>query len=86
MGAVKCLNKHGLHVPDDISITGFDDVSSQYASTPRLTSISFSRTEMGTRAITMLCESDGEPLTAEGIRLPVTLVEHESVKSIQSGN
>jgi DNA-binding LacI/PurR family transcriptional regulator len=81
MGAVKCLKKHGLRVPEDVSVTGFDDVSSQYPNTPRLTSISYSRADMGTRAVSMICESQGEILATEGIRLPVSLVERDSVRT-----
>ncbi|HYG77035.1 MAG TPA: LacI family DNA-binding transcriptional regulator [Planctomycetota bacterium] len=82
MGAVKCLRAHGLDVPRDMSITGFDDVSSQYPHSPRITSINYSRAEMGTRAITMLCENEGSPLEPSGLRLPVTLVLHESCKPL----
>lgn len=81
MGAVTCLRAHGLDVPDDVSVTGFDDVSAQYSSRPLLTSITFSRAEMGTRAIAMLCDNDGEPLPSGGQRLPVTLVVHESCRA-----
>jgi len=81
MGAVNCLKKRGLRVPADVSVTGFDDVSSQYPNMLRLTSISYSRAEMGSRAISMICESPGETLAEEGIRLAVSLVEHESVQN-----
>ena len=84
MGAVKCMQERGLRIPDDVSVTGFDDVSSQYPFHPQLTSISYSRAEMGTRAVALLCESNGAPLQPVGLKLPVTLVVHESCRALAS--
>jgi LacI family transcriptional regulator len=78
IGAMKYLQDHGVSIPGDVSITGFDDVSSLYAFKPRLTSVAYSRADMGTRAISLLCESNGEILAPAGQRLPVSLVVHES--------
>jgi len=86
MGAVKYMKGRGIRVPEDVSVTGFDDVSNQYPFTPHLTSISYSRAEMGTRAIALLNECNGEALEPSGQRLPVTLVVRESCRALPNYN
>ena len=83
MGAIRCMQEHKIRVPQDVSVTGFDDISTQYPIIPHLTSISFSRSEMGMRAIELLSESNGEPLPAKGVHVPVTLVPRESSQALK---
>ncbi len=77
MGAMRQLQECGIRIPEDVSVTGYGDISTQYALRPLLTTITFSRDELGTRAITLLSESDG-PLKPGGEKLPVTLKIRES--------
>ena len=51
MGACRALQEAGFRVPQDISVTGFDDVSLQYNASPSITSVGFARLEMGRRAV-----------------------------------
>ncbi len=77
MGA---LRSHGIRVPEDISMVGFDDMPLCRLLAPTLTSV---RQDVGHRArvairnLRALCEGRGAP---ERIVLPVTLVERESVQ------
>jgi len=41
IGAMRALSEHGLRVPNDVSITGFDDIELAGMITPSLTTISF---------------------------------------------
>lgn len=82
MGAIKFMQSVGLRVPEDVSVTGFDEVSAQYSFRPQLTSVSYSRAEMGTRAIAMLCENNGAPLKPAGLCLPVALAIHDSCRTL----
>lgn len=56
MGAIQELQAAGFRVPEDISVTGFDDVSLQYEFKPGITSVSFDRKQMGRRAVQLLCK------------------------------
>ena len=38
-GAIQALQAHGLNVPDDISVVGYDNISTSQLITPRLTSV-----------------------------------------------
>src|SRR5690606_711269 len=40
LGVIRSLHLHGLRVPDDVAVVGFDDIPYSTASTPTLTSIS----------------------------------------------
>ena len=54
MGVVRQAEQLGLNVPDDLSVTGFDDISRQYAFAPILTSVWYDRELMGRRAVEIL--------------------------------
>jgi LacI family transcriptional regulator len=45
----------GIKVPEELSITGFDDVSPQYAFHPTVTSVRIPLMEMGRRAVEFVC-------------------------------
>lgn len=55
MGAVRKAQELGLSVPGDLSVVGFDDISTLYNFQPALTSVSFSRFDMGRRAVEWVC-------------------------------
>jgi DNA-binding LacI/PurR family transcriptional regulator len=57
--ALDWLNTHGLAVPGDVSIIGFDDVPESAASTPPLTTVAQPIVEMGRRAADMILAFDG---------------------------
>lgn len=83
--AVSFLGDHGTRVPRDISVTGFDDNIFARLIRPRLTTIHQDVYGKGRAAVAMLMKlirGDG-PVETE-IRLPVRLVERESVASVNS--
>jgi DNA-binding LacI/PurR family transcriptional regulator len=93
MGAARRAQEEGLHIPRDLSITGFDDISVDSKFQPALTSVSFPRFEMGQRAVEWICQEtqrlieSGEPhdtaQPAAGIeRFPVKLAVHESTQAL----
>jgi len=64
-GCMKALREKGLHIPDDISVIGFDDLPSAQLSDPPLTSVRVSKVRIGRRAMQLLKRRmDG------GVRLP----------------
>lgn len=56
MGAMAALRDAGLHVPDDVSIVGMDDIPAARLVTPPLTTISLFPEQLGRRAADMLFE------------------------------
>ncbi len=38
-GALEALQAHGIHVPEDIAVTGFDDTEEAVAVTPTITTV-----------------------------------------------
>jgi len=54
IGVLHCANRGGLHVPDDLSIIGFDDVNMVQVMFPPLTSVQMSRLDLARGAVTAL--------------------------------
>jgi DNA-binding LacI/PurR family transcriptional regulator len=83
LGIMDALRSHGLRVPDDIGLVGFDDIPFAGISNPRLTTIAQPSEEVGRRAFTTLlaCLKNGE--MPESCMLPVRLVVRESTTTVQ---
>jgi len=54
LGALRTALRHGMRVPDDIAIVGFDDIEDGRYSTPSLTTISPDKTQIARLAIDLL--------------------------------
>jgi LacI family transcriptional regulator len=65
MGAIRFAKKRGLHIPHDVSVTGFDDVSVAAGFKPAITSVGFSSVDMGRAAVRRLLDGPVEPLHEE---------------------
>jgi DNA-binding LacI/PurR family transcriptional regulator len=80
VGAMHAIRAAGLSIPGDISVVGFDDTAGSAHLAPPLTTIRFSRKEMGQQAASILFwaieqDEDFEPYTVE---VPVKLVVRAS--------
>lgn len=62
-GAIAAAHQHGLHVPEDISVVGFDDTSIASSIWPALTTIRQPIREMASTAITTLERVIGQEQT-----------------------
>ncbi|MEU8705686.1 LacI family DNA-binding transcriptional regulator [Streptomyces sp. NPDC048565] len=72
-GACKAVRRLGLRVPDDISVTGFDDLALATAVEPELTTVRLPAEQVGERGMTaLLAVLEGRPV--EHGDLPVRLV------------
>ncbi|WP_097900901.1 LacI family DNA-binding transcriptional regulator [Streptomyces sp. b94] len=72
-GACKAARRLGLRVPDELSVTGFDDLALATALEPELTTVRLPAERVGERGMeALLAVLDGRP--AEPGRLPVRLV------------
>ncbi|MFB7370891.1 LacI family DNA-binding transcriptional regulator [Streptomyces sp. NPDC056222] len=76
-GACKAVRRLGLRVPEDVSVTGFDDLALATAVEPELTTIRLPAEHVGERGMAaLLAVLAGE--TPEPGRLPVTLMPRGS--------
>jgi len=82
IGVMIGLKTRGYDIPEDFSVTGFDDVPQAVFMTPSLTTIRQPRTAIGKHAMALLLEllSDGEPPETE-ILLRPDLVVRNSVSA-----
>ncbi len=61
IGAVECLAKNGIAVPDDVAVVGFDDIRMAAWYKPALSTIRQPVYEMGRLAVTTLLEQIADP-------------------------
>ncbi|MEU9154354.1 LacI family DNA-binding transcriptional regulator [Streptomyces sp. NPDC048417] len=72
-GAYKALRRHGLRIPDDISVTGLDDLALATAIDPELTTVRLDAELFGERGMhALLAVLEGR--APEGPDIPVELV------------
>ncbi len=85
-GVIHGLEQSGYHVPNDISVIGFDDISFARIFAPSLTTIRQNSWEIGSVAAkTLLKMIDRKTKNgANTIRIPVELVERDSTAKLKS--
>jgi len=78
LGALNYIQTHGLRIPEQVSVIGFDNIAIASYTTPSLTTIAQPKYELGRIAAQMLLEhlerTDGEPHRPRQIVLPTQLV------------
>jgi DNA-binding LacI/PurR family transcriptional regulator len=75
MGAMRSLHQHGIRVPDDMSIVGFDDIEVASQITPALTTVVAPIEKIATTASEMLCQlMDGKQPVSSHVALPANLI------------
>ncbi|MDB6091605.1 MAG: hypothetical protein JWN85_4389 [Gammaproteobacteria bacterium] len=81
INAIRWLSEHGVRVPEDVSITGFDNIRWAEVVTPRLTTIAQPVGAIGAKAVELMQEiMSGEKIPARRTVFDVTLIERDSVK------
>jgi LacI family transcriptional regulator len=80
LGAIRTFRQHGLAVPGDISVVGFDGIALGDFVTPSLTTVVQPRYEAGQTAFRLLLEriDDGNARSPRAIGLETALVVRES--------
>jgi DNA-binding LacI/PurR family transcriptional regulator len=78
VGVYQALGEHGLHVPDDVSVVGYDDSWAAEHVSPALTTVRQPWPELGSAALTALL--NGTP--AARTELPTTLVARSSTAPV----
>ncbi|MDD6320892.1 MAG: LacI family DNA-binding transcriptional regulator [Oscillospiraceae bacterium] len=84
IGAIRALRDHGLSVPEDVSVCGFDGISLTSYLTPRLTTIRQPEDRLALRGVSILihCIEEGHGAVHEIV--PYELQEGESVRTLPS--
>ncbi|MDT0264729.1 LacI family DNA-binding transcriptional regulator [Streptomyces sp. DSM 44915] len=71
IGAIRALHEHGLRVPGDVAVVGFDDVEAGRYSVPTLTTVAPDKAAIAAAAVAALVQriaeaGAGEPVAADG--------------------
>jgi LacI family transcriptional regulator len=87
VGAMSALRAAGLRVPDDVAVTGFDDIPLARYMSPPLTSVHVAIAELGAGAVEMLVHAveNKNAHQRRHQRLPTTLVVRESCGATLQG-
>lgn len=79
ISAMEAFSEHGIIVPEDISIAGFDDIQLASRIQPKLTSVRLPIYEMSKAAVEKVIElCDSQQPTFSTISFPARLVERDS--------
>jgi LacI family transcriptional regulator len=85
-GVIEAARHHGLGVPADISVVGFDDNLYARASSPGLTTVRQPFVEMGAVALRILSDLiAGREITSTRVELAATLVVRDSTAPLNEG-
>ena len=83
VGCYKAANELGIRIPEDISIIGFNDISSAQYMVPPLTTMKLYTEFMGESAVDLLKERITTDRTImKKISIPAKLIKRESVKQV----
>lgn len=78
-GAVRALTEMGVRVPDDVLVTGWDDVAMTRVVTPTLTTISPDKQAIAAGAVNALVDRiEGRKASSEDVLVPYRIVIRES--------
>ncbi len=79
VGAIRAIQDAGLKVPDDISVTGFDDIEIARIVTPGLTTVHVPHREMGKRAAQVIAKRLKGGEAPGNVALETRIVERASL-------
>jgi DNA-binding LacI/PurR family transcriptional regulator len=81
IGAMRAIHDHGLRVPDDVAVIGFDDIAEGRFSVPSLSTISPEKDRLGELAVGLLerrLGDNGSGFPAEEVEVNFSLKARES--------
>lgn len=87
MGLMRAAQEAGLRIPQDLSVVGFDDISTAAFLSPPLTTVRIETAELANLAVRRLLERAATPdLTPIRVSLACRLLERQSVARLRSRN
>ena len=78
MGVIRTLRDHGLRVPEDVSVVGFDGIPLGEFFLPRLSSVEQPAVDMARRSVELLLDTIENDAPARHEAVPFTLLYRES--------
>ena len=81
-GILTGLSEEGLHVPEDFSLIGFDDIFVSSITVPPLTAVKQDMQQKGFTAVDVLIDTIEGKTVPHSTILPVSLVERQSVAKL----
>lgn len=81
IGTIRAIREHGLRIPNDISVIGYDDIDLSADLTPPLTTIRQPMEQIGTTSVELLFTNKQD---IRHVVYEPTLIERASVKSYAS--
>jgi len=81
IGALRAAKEMKLRVPEDVSVTGFDDIEIALLADPALTTVHVPHREMGRRAACMLIQMTKHGDAGESLQLPTDIRMRHSLGS-----
>jgi LacI family transcriptional regulator len=91
LGAIRALTKAGVKVPEQCSVTGFDDVAVSALTAPTLTTVRQPLEAMGTNAVNIVMENikaglEKREWTAVRQKMSPELVIRDSTRDVAHGS
>ena len=87
ISAIRYLAERGVSVPEEVSVTGFDNIRWTDVVTPRLTTIAQPVGAIGAKAVELMQERmSGEKIAARSTIFDVELIERDSVRQLNSAS
>ena len=84
-GVYEAARQHGLRIPEDLSVVGFDELPVARWASPPLTTVRQPLAEMGSAAAQMLGELiEGAPLRSNRVELSTELIVRESTAELRA--
>lgn len=84
ISVLKTLNKHGIRVPEDVSIIGFDDIPESRVTSPELTTVHVPISAIAKEAVSLIERtSEDNTLVKQQIFFNTQLVIRDSVKNLK---
>lgn len=80
LGAIKAIQRHGLKIPDDISISGFGGYKVSDIITPRLTTVKFNNEKAGELAAESIIKLINNEEIPKVQRIDFEFLDRESIK------
>jgi DNA-binding LacI/PurR family transcriptional regulator len=85
ISAIRRLAEQGVSVPEEVSVTGFDNIRWTDLVTPRLTTIAQPVSAIGAKAVELMQERmSGEKIGSRRTIFDVELIERDSVRQLNS--
>jgi len=82
IGILRALTEHGLRVPEDVSLIGFDDITLCQYTAPQLTTVRQDREAVGRGAVARLIDLIERAEEVSPLILPTQLVVRKSTRPV----